>query len=168
MKANVARSGGAGGSADTWELIETFQGTNASTQTKTAEPDGTPYRFKAVMVVMNSIARASSEVKISEPGSGVFTEYDPTNWVYGQFSNVQTVVNLQEATGEAYMSLTRTNGLLDSGRVYAVSSSSSQATQVDALAFRTSPITGVRIGFYNYSDTTTPTNVQFKIYAVRY
>lgn len=167
MKCNVTRSGGAGSSEDTWELIETFQGSNAYVQTRTAEPDGTPYNFKAVMVVMKSTRKVYDEDKINGSGSGVFTEHDPTNATYGQFSNAQTTVDLAEATGEAYLTLTRTNGLLDSP-IISETTYNNPAKLVDHLAFRASPITGVRIGFYNYSGTTTPTNVQFKIYAVRY
>lgn len=167
MKCNVTRSGGAGSSEDTWELIETFQGTNAKIQTRTAEPDGTAYHFKAVMVVMKSTGGVYDEVSINGSACGVFTEHDPTNATYGQFSNVQTIVNLKEATGEGYLTLTRTNGLLDSP-IISETTYNNPAKLVDPLAFRMSPITGVRIGFYGYSGTTTPTNVQFKIYAVRY
>ena len=167
MKCNVTRSGGAGGSADTWELIETFQGANAYVQTRTAEPDGKAYRFKAVMVVMTSTRKVYDEVRINGSASGAFTEHDPTNATYGQFSNIQTNINLEEATGESYSILTRTNGLLDSP-IISETTSNNPAKLIDPLAFRASPITGVRIGFYNYSGAATPTNVQFKIYAVRY
>lgn len=151
MKCNVTRSGGAGGSTDKWELIETFQGANAYVQTRTAEPDGTPYNFKAVMVSMKPTS--NQDGRVLRQG---FTVYTTDNSI-GIMGRMGGSTQYQNVAAGGVLQCLRTNGALDA---------QSLTKDTDDISVLTSPITRVEIAFN--SDERRPTNVQFKIYAVRY
>ena len=158
MQANIARSGaGGGGSADKWELIETFTGEHITSSggehyvKVSEEPDGTPYNFKAVAVDMKATSAAYNDVK-----TNMFGVETPGGVVY--------VDNRSESFKTLGSSATkiaaRASGLL----IDQYYNSTGQHGDVTA---RSGNITGIILSFYGYSGMASPTNIQFKVYAVR-
>lgn len=154
MQANLARSegsGNGGGSADQWELIETFTGTG-STTTKNQESNGNAYSFKAIAVEATAISTNSKNVKLD--GAYVSTD-DCSNSIA---LHVPSNATLKSAGSALVVTALRVNGLvLDVKNVYSNRSFAELAGN----------ITGITMQFTSISGYNPPTNVQFKIYTIR-
>lgn len=160
MICNIARvaAGGGGESAGNWELIETFTGDHIVTESKqynvkiSAEPNGTPYNFKAVAVEMEAVS--------ANTGTTQFYSFSVETPVEEVYINAATYDYKSKGTKGILLAV-RANGLL-------IKQESTWNPESGSVAGRSGNITGINIRFNaQTSSYKSPTNIQFKVYAVR-
>lgn len=157
MQANLARSGGgAAGGAEQWELIETFTNGHIVWEDSyynvkiSEEPDGTSYNFKAVFVEMESVSENTYNTTLE-----IFSVNTPAGEVY--INN--TSLNYKSKGSKGALYALRANGLLFAQNT---------ANTLGNIAACSGNITGINIKFIKRTTSySSPTNVQFKIYAIR-
>lgn len=167
MQANLARSmAGGGKQSENWELIEEVSGITGFQKDYgefyrrgfTAEPNGTPYHFKAIAVYVYASYTDSSQHQIEQPTAGS-----------AMMPGVRFGIKCDPRTqGDGVVMVLRTkDGALYDKNDCAMSISSITNDPVSEFP-EDDPITSLTLTYIRSSGSTyEPSHVKWRIYAVR-